>query len=226
MSEAHSAQNQLEHCITAVKVDRKNNKEYILSFEHIEEPITVHEDMFIKYRLMKGVCLTSSLIAEIIEENGKYMAYIKAIRYLGTKARSTRQIAEYLKRQEFNDEHISHAIERLQSDGYVNDEQYAIAYVQSKTRIQGNGRVKIAQDLKNRGISQKAIQVALSELDEEEEFEAASRIAIKKLRSLSGEDREVRRKLQLFLLRKGYTSGLIRKVMHFVENERKSNMDE
>ncbi|HIW32819.1 MAG TPA: RecX family transcriptional regulator, partial [Candidatus Paenibacillus intestinavium] len=145
MSEIHSA---LEHTVTAVKIDRKKNKEYILSIEHIEEPIVVHEDMFIKYRLMKGQCLTSSLIAEIIEVNGKYMAYIKAIRYLGVKARSSRQIADYLKRQEFNDEHISHALERLQKDGYVNDEQYAIAYVQSKTRIQGNGRVKIAHDLK------------------------------------------------------------------------------
>jgi len=226
MSESHSAHNQLEHCITAVKVDRKNNKEYILSVEHMEEPIVVHEDMFIKYRLMKGECLTSSLIAEIIEVNGKYMAYIKAIRYLGTKARSSRQIADYLKRHEFNDEHISHALERLQSDGYVNDEQYAIAFVQSKTRIQGKGRVRIAQDLKNRGISQKAIDMALLELDEQDEFDAACREALKKLRSLSGEDREIRRKLQLFLLRKGYTSGLIRKVMQFVENERKSNIDE
>ena len=223
MSEIHSA---LEHTVTAVKIDRKKNKEYILSIEHIEEPIVVHEDMFIKYRLMKGQCLTSSLIAEIIEVNGKYMAYIKAIRYLGVKARSSRQIADYLKRQEFNDEHISHALERLQKDGYVNDEQYAIAYVQSKTRIQGNGRVKIAHDLKNRGISQSAIQMALTELDEEEEIEAACRVAVKKLRSLSGEEREVRRKLQLFLLRKGYTSTLIRKVMNLVEIEQKSNSEE
>ncbi|HIW32686.1 MAG TPA: RecX family transcriptional regulator, partial [Candidatus Paenibacillus intestinavium] len=120
----------------------------------------------------------------------------------------------------------SHALERLQKDGYVNDEQYAIAYVQSKTRIQGNGRVKIAHDLKNRGISQSAIQMALTELDEEEEIEAACRVAVKKLRSLSGEEREVRRKLQLFLLRKGYTSTLIRKVMNLVEIEQKSNSEE
>lgn len=217
---------QEEYYISSVKVDRKSNKEYFITITQFDEPLVVHEDLFISYRLMKGQCLTSPLIDEIKEENAKYMAYIKAIKYLGSKARSTKQISEYLKRQQFQDEHISNAVERLKADGYVDDEQYALAYVQSKSRIQGKGRNRIALDLKARGVAQNAIEAALESLDEEEEYEAACKAAMKKLRSLSNDEHEIRRKLQQFLLRKGFSGVIIRKVMVFVENERKISLEQ
>lgn len=215
----------MEYVVLSVKVDRKNIKEYIITVSNIDEPLIVHEDLFISYRLTKGQGLTSSLIDEIKEENAKYMAYIKAIKYLGSKARSSKQIADYLRRQQFQNEHISQAIDKLVAEGYVNDVQYAASFVKSKVRTQGKGRNRIAMELKSRGISSDAIQSALSELSEEDELEVANLAASKKLRNLSGESLEIRRKLQIFLMRKGYTNAVIRKVMENIDFEQKSSLE-
>ena len=133
--------------ITSVKVDRKQGKLYSITIESIPEPLLVHEDIFISYRLMRGTGLTSSLVDEIKEENAKYMAYIKGIRYLAPKARSSQQLAQYLRRQEFQEQHIAVAIARLIDEGYIDDLAFAKLYVHSKLNRQGKGRLRIAQEL-------------------------------------------------------------------------------
>jgi len=213
-----------ERCIQAVKYNKRNPKQFLLHVDSFEEPIIVHEDIFIKFRLMSGQCLSIELFDEIIEENNKYLAYISAIRYLGAKMRSSKQISEYLKRKEYSNEHISQAVQRLTEEKLIDDELYATMFVQSKAKTQGKGKLRIAQELQQQGISSQLVENALHYLDEEAEYDAAYRAAEKKLRTLKGEKRDIQRKLQQFLFRRGYSHSMIRKVMQSLENESKSNI--
>jgi len=214
-----------ELLITSVKVDRKQGKQYSITIESIPEPIVVHEDLFISYRLMKGRGLTSSLVDEIKEENAKYMAYIKGIRYLAPKARSSKQVAQYLRRQEFEEQHIAVAIARLINEGYIDDLAFAELYVQSKRNRQGKGQLRIAQELKALGISREHISRVLQTIDDEQELEAAYEAAVKKLRSIRGDKLERSRKLMQFLLRRGYSGDICRKTMQRIEKERIFSVD-
>jgi len=214
-----------QRCIQSVKYNKRKPKEFIVYFESLDEPVIVHEDIFIKYRLMSGQCLSIALFDEIREENNKYLAYISAIRYLGAKMRSSKQISEYLKRKEYEYEHIVLAIQRLKDEKLIDDELYATMFVQSKSKTQGKGKLRIAQELQQHGIRSELVDRALQLLDEEAEYDAACRAADKKLRSLKGDTKDVQRKLQQFLFRRGYSSAMIRKVMKYLENERKSDID-
>lgn len=211
--------------ITSVKVDRKQGKLYSIMIESIVEPLIVHEDIFISYRLMKGRGLTSSLVDEIKEENAKYMAYIRGIRYLAPKARSSQQLAQYLRKQEFQEQHIAVAIARLIEEGYIDDLAFAKLYVQSKLNRQGKGRLRIAQELKALGVSSGHIAHVLQNVDDDQELEAAYEAAIKKLRGLRGDKVEQGRKLLQFLLRRGYSGDICRKTMQRIEKERINSLE-
>lgn len=208
-----------EKVISSIKVDRRQGKMYSVYVEALPEPLVVHEDIFISYQLTKGRGLTSSLIDEIREENAKYMAYIKGIRYLGTRARSSYQLALHLRRQQFSEPHIAEAIARLKEEGYVDDREYASSYVRSRIGKQGKGRLRVAQELKGQGISSRIIEQTLAQLDEDEEVKAAYEAASKKMRSLHGEPAENSRKLLQFLMRRGYSGAICRKVMQMLEKE-------
>lgn len=212
--------------ITSVKVDRKQNKMYSITIELLPEPLVVHEDIFISYQLMKGQGLTSSLIDEIRDENAKYMAYIKAVRYLAARARSNHQLAQYLKKQQFSEQNIADAIARLTEEGYMNDQQFASSYVSSRLGKQGKGKLRIAQELKGQGIANKIIERTLANVDDEVELEGAYEAAKKKQRSLHGEHAENRRKLLQFLLRRGYSRAISREAMQMLENEAINRSDE
>lgn len=214
-----------EFFISSIKVDRRQGKMYSLYVDAIPEPLVVHEDIFISYQLTKGRGLTSSLIDEIREENAKYMAYIKGIRYLGNRARSSYQLALQLRRQQFSEPHIAEAIARLKEEGYVDDREYASSYVRSRISKQGKGRLRVAQELKGQGISSRIIEQTLAQLDEDEEVEAAYEAASKKMRSLHGEPAENSRKLLQFLMRRGYSGAICRKVMKMLEKEDINRLD-
>jgi len=211
--------------ITSVKVDRKQGKLYSIMIESIVEPLIVHEDIFISYRLMKGRGLTSSLVDEIKEENAKYMAYIRGIRYLAPKARSSQQLAQYLRKQQFQEQHIAVAIARLIEEGYIDDLAFAKLYVQSKLNRQGKGRLRVAQELKALGVSSAHIAQVLQNVDDDQELEAAYEAAIKKLRGLRGDKVERGRKLLQFLLRRGYSGDICRKTMQRIEKERINSLE-
>jgi len=215
-----------EGYITSIKVNRKHANIYSITIEGLDEPLEVHEDIFISFGLSKGKSLTSSLIDEIREENANYLAYIKGIRYLGPKARSNQQLAQYLRRQQFAEHNISNALARLSAEGYMNDRQFANQYVSSQLGKQGKGRLRIAQELKGKGISSTIIEQTMANVDEEAELEGAYKAAQKKLRSLKGEEIEIRRKLLQFLMRCGYSRAISREVMKMLENEAKKDAEE
>ncbi|MFC6331091.1 regulatory protein RecX [Paenibacillus septentrionalis] len=211
--------------ITSVKVDRKQSKLYLVTVESIPEPLIVHEDLFISYRLVKGRGLTSSLVDEIREESAKYLAYIKGIKYLAPKARSSQQVAQYLRRQEISEPNIAAAVARLIEEGYIDDLSFAKLYVQSKLNRQGKGRLRIAQELKAIGIAQQHIAEVLQHVDDDQELEAAYEAALKKLRSLRGDKLERGRKIMQFLLRRGYSGAISRKVVQRIEKDDKNSLE-
>ncbi len=199
--------------ILSVKVEKKRSKRYLI-YSNREEPIlTIHEDIWIKHRLMKGVELTAEQIVAIQAEDDSYAAYLAAISYLGARPRTMKQIQGYLMRKEHEEQHIRHALERLEMEKIVDDEVYAQQFASSRIKNGLKGSRYILQELRQQGVSQEAAYAALSQLDRESEQESAQLLAEKKWRSLKGEVRLRRQKLQQFLLRRGFPGDIVREVM-------------
>ena len=57
-------------------------------------------------------------------------------------------------------------LQRLTDEGFLNEQRFARAFVNDKFRFNGWGRVKIAYQLRAKGIGQDCIDEALAQIDE------------------------------------------------------------
>lgn len=215
--------------ILSVKQDKKERRRYHL-FAGSEDPLlSVHEDILIRFSLMKGRLLMESELDEIRTEDERYRAYALAVYYLGAKPRTRKQIEQYLIRKQFEEMNIRYALDRLESEHIVDDEQYAHQFAAQRLKSGLKGRHWIKQELQQLGISQELAGEALRTLNGEAELASAIAAAGKKWRSLKGTPKERKQKLIVFLLRRGFPGDIAREAVKSVESEEEEDafdMDE
>ncbi|MDQ1582706.1 MAG: regulatory protein [Microbacteriaceae bacterium] len=102
-------------------------------------------------------------------------------------------------------------LDRLEGVGLLDDAALAVTLVYTQHTRKGLGRSAIAQELKRRHIDADLIADALSEIEDDDELERATELALKRVQQLSSYDDEtVNRRLSGFLARKGYGSSVVR----------------
>ncbi len=106
-------------------------------------------------------------------------------------------------------------IAQLIEENYLNEERFALHYAGGKFRMKQWGKVKIKYALKQKQVSDYSIKKALKEINEDDYMAALNKLAEQKLRTLKSEKNIFikKRKLQDFLLQKGYESDLVREVV-------------
>lgn len=99
----------------------------------------------------------------------------------------------------------------LSRSGFLDEERFARAFVRGKFRFKGWGRRKIANELKQRKISDYCIQQGFKELDDEIYMEALRDLGAKYWHALQGEGNvwAKRKKTGSYLLQKGYEPELV-----------------
>ena len=105
-------------------------------------------------------------------------------------------------------------IQRLEKDGYVDENRYAHAFVRSKFRFNRWGRDKIVRMLQQKGINQEDIDDALTELNEEELDDTLLELLTAKSRHLNYKndyDRYV--KLLRFAVSRGFSLDSARRCL-------------
>lgn len=96
------------------------------------------------------------------------------------------------------------AVAQLQEEGYQSDNRYASAFARDKAAIAGWGRIKIAFQLKSKGIAQDVVGAALSEIDCDKADEKLHRSLEAKYKMLR-DDPRAKIKLLKFVLSRGYS---------------------
>ncbi len=103
-------------------------------------------------------------------------------------------------------------ISLLINENYLNEERFAILYAGGKFRMNQWGKIKIKQALKLKQVSDYCIKKALKEIDETSYQKTFQKLAEQKLKTFKSEKNIFvkKRKLQDYLLQKGYESDLVR----------------
>lgn len=98
----------------------------------------------------------------------------------------------------------------LLKENYLNEERFAKSFARGKFLIKHYGRVRIANQLKQRNITPTLITQALKEIDDEAYFETLKTLMSKKVESVK-ESNPFKKKKKIidYLLRKGYEYNLI-----------------
>ena len=105
-------------------------------------------------------------------------------------------------------------INRLIDEDFINEKRYCAYFVKDKFRFNKWGKVKISYALKQKGLSDELINVALQTIDEGEYDEMLAALLKTKLTGLKYEfEYEKQGKLFRFAQSRGFESNVINRVM-------------
>ena len=206
-----------ELVITGVEREPKQRYRYLISFESYV--LSVHEDVMIKYRMVKGNTFWKHELEEIVLSNEKQIAYVHALKYLERKSRTRNEIQKRLLEKETSLEVIRDVLERLSREGLVNDALYAQQWAEQRITSQRKGKAWVRHELRQKGIDKTLITEALEGVSPEQEYESALVIGRKKWSQTKGETLDKKRKVGAYLMRRGFSGEQVRRVLNVVIQE-------
>ena len=114
-----------------------------------------------------------------------------------------------------NHNEVEEIISVLIVENYLNEERFALQFARGKFRMRQWGINKIRQSLHLKQVSEYCIKKALGEIDDGEYKSVLQKLVDRKMSSLKGEKNIFikKRKLQDFLLQKGFESEQIREII-------------
>ena len=77
------------------------------------EEILAHEDLILKYELLRSKEIDANQLEKIQQENEIYRLYTVALNYIKTKMRSKKEIATYLRQKQADSKKIDQVLEIL-----------------------------------------------------------------------------------------------------------------
>lgn len=136
----------------------------------------------------------------------KGSAFDSALRFLGYRALSRKELKEKLSRKEYTGEEIQTALQKLESLHYVDDQSLAEEVFASLRKAGGYGNLYIFRKMKMRGLS------CSCRIPHEEEVASACALTDKK-RSVMERSGNFLQKTASMLARRGYETSVIAAVL-------------
>lgn len=132
------------------------------------------------------------------------------MRLLAFRPRSRSELEKRLIEKGHPRELALRTVDMLSGLGLVDDHKIAAMVAGSRSVSAGVGRQRIAQDLRRRGFSDRAVREAVAGVNEEDERRSAEELLIRRLSKLGGLPLEKRRaRLYGLLRRRGFPEGMI-----------------
>ena len=140
----------------------------------------------------------------------------KIKQYCAYQERCHKEVREKLYGFGLNKMEVEEIICTLISENYLNEERFAIQFAGGKFRMNQWGKIKIKQALKFKQVSDYCIRKSLKEIDSKEYEKTFRKLAEQKLKTLKSEKNIFtrKRKLQDFLLQKGFEIEMIRTMVN------------
>lgn len=155
----------------------------------------------VKNRLKVGAIVSGEELSSMQLESEKNTALSKTLGFLAATRKTEKEVRAYLIKKGYLPVVGDYVVEKLLEYGFINDEEYAEAYMESAAKRKGGRRIRM--ELKNKGLSEEAIDFALSGLDGWRQIETAKEVLEKYMRGKVVEKTTLQ-KAYRYLLGKGF----------------------
>lgn len=173
-----------------------------------------YEEIILKYELLLSKKIEDKLLPSLLEENKKYECYYKGLERLNKKAESKSSLARYLLSKGYTDNEIEFVTKKLESQGYLNDSNYASSYVNNKVLTTSWGKGKIKRQLLQKGVDEQDCDKALESYSKDIELEKLVKRINKKIKSNHDKsNKALKMKLESDLVSEGFSKKLINKAL-------------
>lgn len=192
--------------VTAIEPQKKNAGR-VSVFIDGDFGFGLEVDVLLEYPLAAGRDIDQETAEAIVLADARLRARRFSVAYLAHRARTVFEVRDALRKRGFAPDVAEQAVDRLCAMGYLDDADYALRYVESRSRAKGYGPVRIRRELQRRGVQAALIDRAVAPFEASDSpAEQALRQARLRLPKLRGETdaRKRRKKLSDFLLRRGF----------------------
>lgn len=148
-----------------------------------QQTFYITEDTIVRFMLSRDKVISKEELAEI--QDFAQFSYGKnlALYHLSFKARTEKEVREYLKKYDIEDTNASQVIANLKEDNWLNDRQYAYAIINANQLSGDKGPYVLTQKLAQQGVAKSTIEDVLKDFDF---TEVAQRVAEKLLKKYTG----------------------------------------
>lgn len=191
-----------------VRYKKMSKGRYKLTLDNTE--LILYEDVILKNNLLRTSNINLELLEKVMNENIYYEIYNMALTYIEIKMRTSKEIKDYLNKKNFNTKLIDEVLDRLNKEGYLNEEKYIDAFVNDKVNLTNWGPYKIKKSLLDLELDETLINNKLNTINENIWNGKIEKIINKKLNSLKNKSTYmVKNKLKIDLYNLGYDNNLI-----------------
>ena len=176
-------------------------------------------EIVVREGLRKGEELTEEALGVLAREDGRWRTRETALRLLSYRPRSARELRQRLRRKGFGPEEVDWCLGHLDERGLVDDAAFAEMFSRDRVRLRPQGRRRLVQELRARGVDPETAMEAVQEVMQDEQVDelTLARQAASRWKPRAGEERErARRRLSGFLARRGFGADATRQVMEEV----------
>ena len=147
--------------ITKIEIQKSNDERANL---YLDEKFFsgISLELVVKEHLKVGMEIDENKLTELILEDEKGKALAKAVKYIGSNLKTEKQLRDYLKKKEYNFATIDYVMDKLKEYDYLNDENFAKAYI--LTYSKKYGKLKLKSQLKMKGIEDSVIENLLEDV--------------------------------------------------------------
>ena len=149
--------------IVKYELTKKNKYNVYLSNGEV---ITLDERTITENELLLKKEIDRELYDKVIRESKIYELMDIAIKYISVRLRSIKEIKEYLKKKDGEEDLIDTAVTKLIKLGYLDDDRFAKAFIKDKLNFTSMGDYKIKMELERLGVSYEIIENNISLIDE------------------------------------------------------------
>ncbi len=206
--------------ITSIARQKKDSNRVSIFLDG-EFAFGIHQDVLLEHGLHTGQVLSPEDVLLIQHADQYYVARTVALNYASQRPRTVHEVRQKLRQKSYEDAVIDAVTDRLTTLHYLDDATYARNYVRGRVNGRGYGPRRIQQELRRRGVDAAIIEAALAEeLDVDHVLENARKQAAKRWTQLQREadPYKRRRKLQDYLMRRGFRHDTIRSVIEALES--------
>jgi regulatory protein len=156
---------------------QKKNKSRVSIFLDGEFACGMEAIVALENRLKIGAKISLEELQELSRQSDIESAFTKAAKLLSRMLKTQYELKTYLVNKGYSLDVIDIVIDKLKSYNYINDTEYATAYINEKK--QKNGKKKMYFELKRKGISDSILEKVLNKVTKEQEQQTIKRLAKK-----------------------------------------------
>ena len=199
--------------ITKIEIQKRNKERVNLFLDH-EYAFSLSAELVYKEGLKINAEIDSEKLKILAEHESFIRCKESALRIIERSYKTEKEMRDKLRLKEYEDNSINKTIEFLKEYNFINDSNYAKAFISDKLSSAGSQKIKYA--LTQKGICKEIIDEELSKLNKDNEKNTAFNIAKKKfdiLKKKENDNYKISGKLYRYLVSKGYGYDVINDVV-------------